>query len=70
MIDRIDFADLGPIGVSTVNTVDHGPETCLFKGDNGGSLVVERYLDREQAQAGHDRWAEAIAFVLGEGVTK
>ena len=42
--------------VSTVNTVDCGPETAII--DDKATYIVERYDNIEKAKLGHIKWCE------------
>ena len=48
---------VGDYTVSTVNTIDAGWETAIWKG-NGTIVVVARYITKEEAQKGHQDWVE------------
>jgi hypothetical protein len=42
--------------VSTVDSIDAGPETAILNGN--GAMPVERYGSVQEAIAGHSRWVE------------
>ena len=44
--------------IDTCYTVDQGYETAIWK-DKGDIVVVQRYPDRESAEAGHKVWCAA-----------
>lgn len=48
------------LSVSTVNSVDMGPETAILDAD-GNARIVERYETEELAIEGHQRWVEKAA---------
>lgn len=48
--------DVAGLRVSTVDTVDCGPETAIV--DAVTTYPVERYETRAQAEAGHRAWVE------------
>lgn len=52
--------------VSTAYTSDEGYETAII--DENGVHPVERYLSKEDAQIGHDKWCKKAETV--ETVTK
>jgi hypothetical protein len=49
--------EVGDYTVSTVNTIDAGWETAIWKG-NGEIVVVARYATKEEALQGHQDWIE------------
>ena len=58
-------SELGNFIVSTVNTVDCGPETAIV--DNKGAHPVQRYNTVEEAERGHEEWVKKIK---NDGVRK
>jgi len=51
---------VGNITIDTVNTLDHGWETAIDKGD-GNWILVQRYVDAGAAKLGHLTWIDVIA---------
>lgn len=47
--------EIGDYTVSTVNTIDAGWETAIWKG-HGTIVVVARYATKEEALQGHQDW--------------
>ena len=55
---------IGQVDVSTMNTWDHGWETCLFPLDtNKASEVVASYKNEKEADRGHENIVAALKFM-------
>lgn len=55
--DKVGRNVIGDYTINTCDTVDQGYETAMWKGD-GDIIIVERYPDKERAEAGHTKWCE------------
>ena len=55
--DKAGHDIVGDYTIDTCDTVDQGYETAMWKGD-GDIIIVERYPDKERAEAGHTKWCE------------
>ena len=55
--DKVGHDVIGDYTIDTCDTVDQGYETAMWKGD-GDIIIVERYPDKERAEAGHAKWVE------------
>lgn len=55
--DKAGHDTVGDYTIDTCDTMDQGYETAMWKGD-GDIIIVERYLDKERAEAGHTKWCE------------
>lgn len=55
---KIALTQVGELEVSTVNSLDCGPETAICDED-GAVYPVERYADVDAAEAGHKKWVQA-----------
>ena len=53
--------------ISTVNTVDCGWESALC-GASWGTLIIERYDGKTQADSGHDKWCKWLDDNAGKEV--
>ena len=56
-VDKVGRNVIGDYTINTCDTVDQGYETAMWKGD-GDIIIVERYPDKERAEAGHTKWCE------------
>ncbi len=54
----IDRTDVGEFTVSTVDSMDMGPETAII--DSEGAHPVERYETIEEATTGHQAWVARL----------
>lgn len=64
--NRIGRDKVGTLIVSTVVTLDMGPETAII--DKNGTHPVQRYSDKIEAEQGHKEWVEKAKTI--EKVTK
>lgn len=55
--DKAGHDIVGDYTIDTCDTVDQGYETAMWKGD-GDIIIVERYPNKERAEAGHTKWCE------------
>ena len=55
--DKAGHDIVGDYTIDTCDTMDQGYETAMWKGD-GDIIIVERYPDKERAEAGHTKWCE------------
>lgn len=55
--DKAGHDVIGDYTIDTCDTVDQGYETAMWKGD-GDIIIVERYPNKERAEAGHTKWCE------------
>lgn len=55
--DKVGHDVIGDYTIDTCDTMDQGYETAMWKGD-GDIIIVERYPDKERAEAGHTKWCE------------
>lgn len=55
--DKVGHNVVGDYTIDTCDTVDQGYETAMWKGD-GDIIIVERYPNKERAEAGHTKWCE------------
>lgn len=55
--DKAGHDIVGDYTIDTCDTMDQGYETAMWKGD-GDIIIVERYPDKEHAEAGHTKWCE------------
>jgi len=56
------------IEVSTANTSDEGYETALL--DKNGTHPVERYITKDEAKKGHEKWLKFAHTANGKTVKK
>ena len=68
MVGKVFPSGNNGIGVSTCLTSDCGYETALL--DGNGSYPVERYSDRDAAEAGHQKWVVFAKESAGKSITK
>lgn len=57
--DKIGQEHIDNYFVSTIETPVQGWETAIRK-DNGYLVIVARYANKEEAQAGHDTWCSFL----------
>lgn len=55
--DKAGHDIVGDYTIDTCDTMDQGYETAMWKGD-GDIIIVERYPNKERAEAGHTKWCE------------
>lgn len=55
--DKAGHDIVGDYTIDTCDTMDQGYETAMWKGD-GDIIIVERYPNKERAEAGHAKWCE------------
>ena len=55
---RIALDQVGDYTISTLDTSDCGPETAIWKGEDGEIIIVERYNTIPAAIEGHKAWVE------------
>jgi hypothetical protein len=68
MVGKVFPSGNNGIGVSTCLTSDCGYETALL--DGTGTHPVERYSDRDAAEAGHQKWVVFAKEATGKSITK
>lgn len=51
--------EVGDITIDTCDTYDCGYETAIWYKDNA-MVIVERYANRELAEAGHKLWTDKV----------
>lgn len=56
--DKVGHDVIGDYTIDTCDTMDQGYETAMWKGD-GDIIIVERYPNKERAEAGHTKWCES-----------
>lgn len=55
--DKVGRDTIDDYTIDTCDTMDQGYETAMWKGD-GDIIIVERYPNKERAEAGHTKWCE------------
>lgn len=55
--DKAGHDTVGDYTIDTCDTMDQGYETAMWKGDSD-IIIVERYPNKERAEAGHTKWCE------------
>lgn len=55
--DKVGHDVIGDYTIDTCDTMDQGYETAMWK-DDVDIIIVERYPNKERAEAGHTKWCE------------
>lgn len=61
---QLAYDEISGFGISTVNTIDQGPETAII--DETNTRIVAHYASDDEALKGHADWIKRA----GEGLTE